>query len=253
MIQTMVNTARTALRSGNWRIIADKIMARVLHPSDPSELETVRQWCEAHTESYAAWAEAADPELWREALAFSEGLSRRAEAVLANAQTQFGGGGAYSLLYFLTRKYKPAAIIETGVAAGWSSAAFLAALEANGGDGVLWSSDFPYFRQSKAETEIGVLVPAELRHRWRLFVNGDRANLPKIVAEAGPVGLFHYDSDKTQAGRKYGLDLVRPKLAAGALIMFDDIQDNSHFMEFSAGRQTRVFEERGKYIGIAGL
>ena len=54
-----------------------------------------------------------------------------------------GGGGNFILLYFLTRKFNKV-VVETGVAAGWSSLAILGAFEKNG-EGKLYSSDFPYF------------------------------------------------------------------------------------------------------------
>ena len=53
-------------------------------------------------------------------------------------------GGLYKLLYFPIRKIKPYTVVETGVAAGWTSLAILRALNKNG-RGHLYSSDFPYF------------------------------------------------------------------------------------------------------------
>jgi hypothetical protein len=42
------------------------------------------------------------------------------------------GGGDYGFLHWLTRLTQRSTIIETGVAAGWTSQAFLAALKRNG-------------------------------------------------------------------------------------------------------------------------
>ena len=175
----------------------------------------------------------------------------KARETLESAKIRFGGGVAYALLYFLVRQRRPEHVVETGVAAGWSSAAILAAMDRNG-TGHLWSSDFPYFRQAGAADEIGVLVPGHLRKRWTLLIDGDEQNLPKIMAAVPRVDLFHYDSDKSLGGRKFALTTVQPKLAENGLVIFDDIQDNSHFRDI-AGPTAVVFEERGKYLGITGL
>ncbi len=87
--------------------------------------------------------------------------------------------------------------MKPGVAAGWSSCAILEALEVNGSDGRLFSSDFPYIRQRDSAAEIGTLVPAKFRERWRLAVDGDRVNLPRFLDEIKTIDLFHYDSDKS--------------------------------------------------------
>ena len=72
-----------------------------------------------------------------------------------------GGGGAYNIIYFLTRLIKPKIIFETGVGAGYSTYAFLTAIKENN-LGTLYSSDFPYFRLNKPERYIGFLVTDDL-------------------------------------------------------------------------------------------
>ena len=108
-------------------------------------------------------------------------------------------GERHAFSYFLTRLLTPDVIVETGVADGWSSHAFLAGLHDNG-TGHLYSSDFPYFRESDPESTIGRLVPAELKDRWTLLTAGDEKNLPQILDSVSSI-LFDYDSDKSPVGR----------------------------------------------------
>ena len=53
------------------------------------------------------------------------------EKILSNINENLSGGAAFELLYFLTKKRKPKIIVETGVAAGWSTLAFLRASKYN--------------------------------------------------------------------------------------------------------------------------
>ena len=62
-----------------------------------------------------------------------------------NYNIEFGGNYAVEILYFIARISKPKNILETGVAAGYSSYTFLKAIKKNK-VGTLYSSDFPYFR-----------------------------------------------------------------------------------------------------------
>lgn len=172
---------------------------------------------------------ASDPDLWQEAIEFGRELRARAATILAHVPFDMGAGGDYEWLYWLTRYLKPVTIVETGVSAGWSSQAFLAAMERNGIGGALHSSDFPFFRVRDPERYVGILVAPELKSRWHLHTSGDRLALPQIVASTPQIDLFHYDSDKSWAGRDFAYRLVRPKLA-GPFIM-DDIADNSWFRE----------------------
>jgi predicted O-methyltransferase YrrM len=96
-------------------------------------------------------------------------------------------------------------------------------------------------------------VPPELRANWRLFTDGDRKNLPRILAESGPIDLFHYDSDKSYRGRNWALSQILPHLSENGLIIMDDIQDNMQFADFVRARTCHHFlvESEGKYVGVA--
>jgi predicted O-methyltransferase YrrM len=166
-----------------------------------------------------------------------------------------GGGGHSPLLYFFTRHLNPDIVIETGVAAGWSSQAILTALKDNQSGGHLYSSDFPYFRYKNPEKLVGYVVDDSLKNNWSLFIDGDQNNLPKIVEQVHqPVALFHYDSDKSIEGRNFAYNLLSNKLSKNAVVIFDDIQDNLHFKNFVEKQNMpyKVFEFKGKYIGLTG-
>lgn len=223
------------------RALFDKVANRINAPS-AKELAAIWAWCEARAEPLDAYGETLDGALWAEAADFTRELEQRARSLNIEG---FGGGAAYGLLYFLVRLRKPAVALETGVAAGWSSEAILAAMAANGA-GMLWSSDLPYVRGGR---EPGVLVSPAHRDRWRLFKQGDKDNLPQILSQCCPVDFFHYDSDKSVAGRDWAWRQVQPRLAPKAVVLWDDIQDNWHFRDRGEGR---VFRFQRKFVGLVG-
>ena len=85
-----------------------------------------------------------------------------------------------------------------------------------------------------------------------LLVAGDRTNLPVIRDSIpGRIDLFHYDSDKTRSGREFALNRLAEKFKSGSIFVFDDIQDNDHFVVWSAAfKDRKVFETGGKHVGL---
>ena len=164
------------------------------------------------------------------------------------------GKNAYELLYFLTRYIRPKIIVETGVAAGFSSKAFLTAIHKNK-EGKLYSSDFPYFKEDNAEKYIGLLVDNIYKKNWDLFTEGD-LNFIKTLdkkIENSSIDLFHYDSDKSYRSRKKTYNAIKKYLKKKCIIIFDDIQDNLHFSDLSSkfeNDKIKVFRFNGKYIGM---
>lgn len=247
--------ARNALRPGYFPEMARKVYLRARYGR--REREAATNWAKSHAQDMAQWAMVLDSDLWDEAAAFGEHMKLLAAprvAELAAKGIDLGGGGGSELLYFLARLLRPDHIVETGVAAGWSTTALLGAIQANG-HGHLHSSDFPYFRMDEPEQYVGYLVPDELRSPWSLYLDGDRRNLEKILRPGLEVGLAHYDSDKSRAGRKFFLDAVTPHLAADAVVVMDDINDDLFFRDVTTERAVRpvVFPYGGKYVGVLGL
>ncbi len=251
----LMSAMRRSLNSDYRGELLRKLGTKMAAPALTADARVSAEWCAAQETDADAWAAALDGEAWREAEAFAAEQDQRGRA-LAHALA-LGGGGFTKLLYFVTRLRRPACVVETGVAAGHSSRAFLKAMHANGG-GRLYSSDLPYLAVEGSEKNIGVIVESALRTDWRLYTRGDRRNLNEIAAELrdGPkIDLFHYDSDKTYEGRAYAWTKLAPLLAPGALVIFDDIQDNTHFRDLVAELKApfRVFRSSGKWIGMFEL
>jgi predicted O-methyltransferase YrrM len=253
-VPRILNIARNALRRGYGREMLRKLWVRWRDRGRGRTAETIG-WCRQRQIDPVQWASSIDSSLWEEAEAFASEQRLLAARKSEEVGTQLGGAGFYELLYFLTRLSRPKTIVETGVAFGFSSRAFLLALARNGREtGRLYSSDFPYFRMADPERIIGCLVERELRQNWLLLIGSDRQNLKVIARDAPPIDLLHYDSDKSYSGREFALRILGPRLADDAVILFDDIQDNSHFRDFveESGHAYLVFEFEGKWIGLTG-
>ncbi len=254
-----LNIAKQALNLKRFPVLVGKILQRLTDKKQDGNNKANLQWLSEQQQDFAGYARSLDAGLWEEALSYTQELEKHADEVLGKLDVTLGGGGFYPLIYFITRYMQPSTIVETGVAAGYSSHAFLSALSKNsdnesGSHGKLLSSDFPYFRLDNPEKYIGILVPEALKKHWHLFIDGDAKNLPKIINEVEQVDLFHYDSDKRYAGRQQAMGLIAPKLAPNAVVIMDDINDNAFFMELclSSNQSFRIFEFGGKYIGMLG-
>jgi predicted O-methyltransferase YrrM len=180
-----------------------------------------------------------EPELWQ-----------AAHAAFEACQGSMGGPAHLELLRHVVTSRRPSRVIETGVAAGWSSFAILSAMERTG-TGHLTSVDMPYPKR-KNEDLVGCVVPARLRVRWTLVRLPDRDALP-LVLKAGPVGLAHYDSDKSEEGRRFAYERLWDALEPGGLLFSDDVEDNLAFSDFArhVGRKPWVVQkDPGNFAGL---
>lgn len=180
------------------------------------------------------------PEVWRSA------ESRAGEEAI-----HLGGPAQADFLHHLCRHRPMKTVVETGVAAGWSSLAILLALQERG-SGELFSVDMPYPRRDN-EHSVGCVVADDLRGRWHLFREPDRDALPKILRQRRPVDLVHHDSDKTYKGRMFVYGKAWEALMPSGLLMSDDVEDNAAFRDFanSVGRPPTVFAKSpGNYAGF---
>ena len=248
-LSTLRNITQNALRPKMLPEMLRKITLRFTEVTDEKQLDQFVENCRLNHTNAKQWAEAIDAKLWAEAVEFADNQTEYSEKILAEIPVQMGGGGFYALLYFITRVCKPNVVVETGVAAGFSSRAFLTAIKKNK-NGKLVSSDFPYFRIENPEKYIGILVEDELRSQWDLVVGSDKDNLPKIANMLSEINILHYDSDKSVAGRNFALDCFEDKFTTNSVTLFDDIQDNLHFNEYVKNKQHLIFEFNGKYVGL---
>ena len=217
-----------------------------------------RRWAKRNSIDIDSYLKRLDKNLYEQMKLFSK--SFRSHSLGANtpsniSKAQLAGGGAYSVLYFLVKKYQPLVVIETGVAFGHSSQAILRAMEENR-KGKLYSSDLPYEEIPRSEDFIGLLVDSDLKKEWNLCTSGDEVCIPRFLnGLQDNIGIFHYDSDKRYHAREIVLSKIRSHLEENSLIIFDDIQDNFHFRDLVDTHDLKyiVFEFQGKYIGITSF
>lgn len=182
------------------------------------------------------------PSMPRDLLLEAEGRARQAEVPM-------GGPGDLDLLYAATLLTGAEAVVETGVAYGWSSLTILAAM--SGATGRLVSVDMPYVKRAN-ERWIGIVVPQAWRSRWTLIREPDRNGLIKALGQFSGIDLCHYDSDKSYSGRAFAYPLLWEALKPGGVFISDDITDNAAFREFAeaSGKPYAITKSAGKYVGI---
>jgi predicted O-methyltransferase YrrM len=244
------NIAVQAMHPRRFAVMANKIVRRLSETRHPVDMK----WLEASASPIEELAERLSPKLWQEAMQEAEQINRECSQKLRSLGVDLGGGGAVPYLYFFTRFLRAQTIVETGVAAGYSSLAILEAIRKNG-YGRLYSSDFPYFRLEKPEQYIGLVVDDDLKKDWTLLIEGDKENIPAILNSVDHIDLFHYDSDKSCAGRGWTMSKIEPYLGSKSIIIMDDIQDNDYFQSYVSvlpRNQWAIFKYEGKFVGIVG-
>ncbi len=250
----MKNIFINFFKKNNFLVIVKKILKRF----EKNTSTEAKKWAiENKKQSIEEFYCSVDATLYNEIKIEIKLIQKFAQNKISKFSHPLGGGGNYILLYFLIRKFKLLNIVETGVAAGWTSLAILRALKKNG-KGFLYSSDFPYFRLKNPEKYIGYLAENESnKDNWFLDIRGDEVALPEIVKKLNnnTIDLFHYDSDKSYSGRVNALKILNSKINSKTIVIFDDIQNNFHFKNFveKSKKDFSVYEFEGKFIGITGL
>ena len=249
-----VNILRNIIKKNNLVVIFNKIIKRF---EKNTSLEA-KSWANSHVKMTTdEFLKKIDAKLYNESITVINEIVLQSKKKLDSINVSLGGGGNYLLLYFLIRKYRPKIILETGVAAGWSTLAILKAINKNK-LGKLYSSDFPYFRIKNPEKFIGFLARDEKNlSEWSLDIRGDEIALPFFTSKFkdNSIDLFHYDSDKSYSGRKKAMKILEKKLSKNSIIIFDDIQNNLHFKNFvnKNNLKFRIFEFQSKFIGLIGV
>jgi hypothetical protein len=188
------------------------------------------------------------------------------------------GGGTYSggdtttvgneVLYFFMRAIRPERVVETGVAAGFSTAYLLQGLADNGA-GRMISIDLPTVeptgrvdrdgvrdRSSVPDAErTGFVVPDDLRARWELRLGDARELLPRAFVEHPSVDVFFHDSDHSYDHMLWEYRTAWPHLRPGGWLLSDDVTRNAAFPDFcrEVGARRVVRWAPGKWRGRAGL
>lgn len=256
-ISEIKNVFVQSIKFQRFSVISDKLRKRVFEKTKTSEKEEIFKWLNDNLSELSLFAKSIDINLWEEANKESILIEAFAKEKLKNISFHLGGGGIYPLLYFLTRYFKPGVVVETGVAAGYSSSSFLKAIDKNK-FGRLFSSDFPYVKIENPELYIGIVVENNLKRNWNLYIEGDKKNLQRIVSEIKKEGkekidIFHYDSDKSYSGRKMAFQILDKYLRKDTIIIMDDIQDNKFFKDYIYKNNIncwKIFKFQNKYVGL---
>ena len=162
------------------------------------------------------------------------------------------GGGAFELIYYLSRQYRPKVYLETGVGAGFITHSILTAIRKNN-LGILYSSDFPYYKVTNSKSYIGILLDAEEKQNANIYIQGDRFNIPKIIKKISHIDLIHYDSDKSYTEKKWFFSYIKPYISSSTIIVIDDIQDDEFFLDYIKENNIQKFEIFGcdnKFVGV---
>lgn len=168
-------------------------------------------------------------------------------------------GGPFSFanaeLYTLVRGTRSMTVVETGVAAGVSSALILAALIKNGG-GRLVSIDLPNPHSTgysnldgvvervwtPASLGSGWIVPSRLRSNWNLKLGSSVDLLGPSLEELGEIDFFFHDSEHSFSNMKFEFELAWPHIRQGGVLYADDVSMNEAFQDFFAA-------EHGEAVG----
>jgi predicted O-methyltransferase YrrM len=147
-----------------------------------------------------------------------------------------GDFGLARLCYLLVRVTRPSTVVETGVCYGVTSAFLLQALRVNG-VGCLHSIDLPPLAKTGDEF-VGTLVPEDLRPRWRLHRGRSVELLPDLARTLRQIDLFLHDSLHTYRNMRQEFEIVTPFLAPQAVVVADDVQGNSAFVDWVSRSRT---------------
>jgi len=177
-------------------------------------------------------------------LAFLDEPLRTAEfaAVLHNAEIATRGSDGYGadlyakkvlVQYAAIRAFRPAIVVETGVANGVSSSYLLLAMEKNG-VGKLHSIDIGDNSYVPAGKTTGWIVPDFLIPRWNFRIGDSKILLPKLLEELGSIDVFIHDSLHVYDHMLWEYRAAYPYIRPGGLLFSDDALWNKAFPEFVA-------------------
>lgn len=125
---------------------------------------------------------------------------------------------------------RPAVMVETGVALGFTTATVLHAMRDND-RGQLHSIDLPALQYDPSDP-VGRAVPADVRDRWELHLGDSRKLLGPLAARLAPLDVFLHDALHTYSSQRREYRTVWPHLRSGGVLISDDV-GNPAFVEFA--------------------
>ena len=109
------------------------IIKKIFKRFEKDTSEEAKKWAKLNAkQTTEEFCKSIDLTLYEEIVSDANLIEKDARNKLSKLNISYGGGGNFILLYFLIRKFKLYNIVETGVAAGWTSLAILRALQKNG-------------------------------------------------------------------------------------------------------------------------
>ena len=133
---------------------------------------------------------------------------------------------------------RPAVMVETGVALGFTTATVLTAMRENG-HGHLYSVDLPAIQYDPDEA-VGREVPEDVRDRWTLTLGPSQRVLPGLVARVAPLDVFLHDANHAYGAQLFEYRTAWPHLRSGGVLLSDDV-GNPAFVEFAESVGARPY------------
>ncbi len=170
-----------------------------------------------------------------------------------NAVDKFAIGASAGIkeiaIYLIIKKYRPSLMIETGVANGVSTYFILKAMHENR-TGKLISIDYPNYNpkgyvneDGKPDAvfiptgkEPGWLVPTEFKDRFSIMTGKSSDILPQLDFTPD---IFYHDSDHSYTNMKFELEWAYMHVKKSGLIMADDTNINSAWVDFLASKNVK--------------
>ena len=152
-------------------------------------------------------------------------------------------------LYWLVRRLRPRKIVQCGAGNGLSSSFMMLALAKNGPEGTLniidlprifdpthpdWTVEGKVYETCIPEGKTSAwMVPDIYRERIEVWSGHAKDLLPKMVDEIEQIDFFYHGSDHTYRQMMFEFQEISRKLAAGGIIVADDISWNSAIWDFA--------------------
>lgn len=158
-----------------------------------------------------------------------------------------------AFLYGAVRTFRPAIVVETGVARGVSTRHILEALDANEA-GELWSVDLPPEQHDARFAEETWASAVDSRARWNVVLGYSRAVLPRVLRKLGRIDMFVHDSQHSQPNMLAEFRLAWRHLRPNGLLVSDDIHLNAAWEIFhrSSSAETIIVDPAHK-AGLFGI
>lgn len=139
-----------------------------------------------------------------------------------------------ALLYLLVRALRPTRIVETGVRPGYSTAWFLAGLEANRHGELISLGPGPAAGRASGvrEVTVGQFVAPALRSRWTLVLGNTESHLSTILTGGPRVDLFFYDNGPDPDRARFELRSGWAALSREGVLLAHHVDANLAWPEF---------------------